>query len=179
MEKKIVIIIAVAIFCSAIYTLINNWEFLWWSIRGIINATIQGEIQLNSSTSGPPWWELPITLTTLCLIIISKFIAAYGLIRFSPWARTLMVGVLFCDFLIRLGGAINMWTYRYRHPEVEELWQSLRKSVDAHHQIYVISMWPSYIMGVVSLIFIFALTRKSIKEAFVDQKNLLRKEMRV
>ncbi len=149
---------AIALFIagSALYPYIKSWESYWWSI----DAAIHGQ------GSFFPTHDLWLSASTLLLyaIVLFKLIGAHGLFRIKSWGRKVTIGVLLCDFAVRLFGAINVWTYSWCHPEALEEFMSM-----SHGSEYVqtISMWPSYITGALSLIFALFLLRPSVREKFV------------
>jgi hypothetical protein len=92
------------------------------------------------------------------VIPVAKLIAAYGLLRFRPWAWRAAVIPLTVDLLFRLTGAINfaIQFYRYREFQIPE----------GHRMVQVISMTPSYIIGLLSAFAILFLLRPSVKRKF-------------
>lgn len=97
------------------------------------------------------------------LILLGKLLAIYGLLRFKLWGRNIAICVLTSDFLLRLAGAVNMWTFQLRHPEPPSIPAS-------SESVYVgtVSVIPSYVIGLLSLISVIILTRKNIREAFLN-----------
>lgn len=159
MTTNIIKVIALIIAASALYPIIGSWDSIWWGLA----ATLQGQDDFSSLNKS--LWFGPTTII-LYVIILFKLIAAHGLFRLKSWGRTLTIGVLFCDFLIKLLGAVNIWTYYWRHPEALEMIESLQASSQDVH-VQTVSMWPSYISGVFSLICIVFLLRQSTKEKFL------------
>ena len=105
---------------------------------------------------------LPLGFLVNPLIPVSKLISAYGLLRSRMWAWRVAIISLTLDLLLRLIEAINytIQSYRYRGFKIPEV------SPDAHVQI--ISMWPSYIIGLLSAFAILLLLRPSVKKVFKE-----------
>jgi hypothetical protein len=114
------------------------------------------------------WFLFDITL-------IFKFISSYGLFRFRKWGRTVTVCALFSDFLLRLGGVINAWTYDLRHPE---LYAKLQSNPPLPEYAITYSMIPSYVIALLSLISAIILLSKPVEEFFyqIHIKKLLQRK---
>jgi hypothetical protein len=154
MKTKLIRGIGITIGAIAIYALSQSWDWFWWTITG----------KMELFPAHRPWLESAATIT-LFFLAISKLVAAYGLYRVFSWARLLALVVLSFDVLLRLAGLINVMTFPYRHPE---MWERLSKMVEnfPKDQIQTYSMWPSHIIGILSIVFVIVLTRKPIKDAF-------------
>ena len=101
---------------------------------------------------------LPLSFLFNPVIPVAKLIAAYGLLRFRPWAWRVAIIPLTVDLLVYLIGAINfaIQSYRYREFQIPPGSQVVK----------VISMWPSYIIGLLSAFAILFLLRPSVKRNF-------------
>jgi len=156
MKTNMIKAIALFIAGSAIYPYIKSWESYWWRI----DAALHGQ------GSFFPTDNLWLTVSSLLLyaIVLFKLIGAHGLFRIKSWGRFVTIGVLICDFAIKLVGAINLWTYNLRHPEMAELAKSLDVSSE---YVQTVSAWPSYIIGITSLLFALYLLRPSVREKFI------------
>ena len=102
------------------------------------------------------WFPLGFLVNPV--IPVAKLIAAYGLLRFRPWAWRVAIIPLTVDFLFCLIGAINfaIQSYRYRYFQIPE----------GYRVVKVISMWPSYIIALLSAFAILFLLRPSVKRKF-------------
>jgi hypothetical protein len=91
------------------------------------------------------------------VIPVAKLIAAYGLLRFRPWAWRAALIALAVDLSFRLMGAVThaAQCYRYRQIKIPEGWQVDR----------IFSMWPTYIIGLLSALAILILLRPGVKRA--------------
>lgn len=92
------------------------------------------------------------------VIPVAKLIAAYGLLRFRPWAWRAAIIALTVGLFFHVTGAINsaIQFYGYREFQIPE----------GHRVVQVISMWPSYIIGLLSALAILFLLRPSVKRKF-------------
>ena len=95
-------------------------------------------------------------------VVILKLVSAYGLFRIRLWGRIVAIVVLSFDFLVRLAGAINTWTYNIRHPELPPIPENTTL-------VEVISMWPSYIIGIISLLSVIILLSRPVKEIMKEK----------
>lgn len=107
------------------------------------------------------WFPLGFLVNPV--IPVAKLIAAYGLVRFRPWAWRAAIIPLTVDLLVYLIGAINfaIQSYRYREFRIPE----------GYRVVQVISMWPSYIIGLLSAFAILFLFRPSVKRKFEKVVN--------
>jgi hypothetical protein len=143
-------LIAVGTAGTALYALLpTHWKY-WWEIIGLWAR--QGISPFGRHAS----WLFP-TMILFDLILLFKLVTAYGLFRLRSWAIIPAICVLSLDFILRLCGAINMWTYTLRHPELPPI-------PTEGVVVKVISMWPSYIIGTISLVSLIILFRKSVRE---------------
>ena len=148
--------IAIFIAASAIFPYVKSWESYWWKI----DATFHGQgsfIQTDNM-----WLTVPSLI--LLIIVVFKLISAHGLFRTKSWGRTLTIWVLACDFVVRLAGAINLWSYNVRHPEISEM---VSQQASNSGPVHFVSAWPSYIIGITSFMFVMYLLRPAIKDIFV------------
>jgi hypothetical protein len=101
---------------------------------------------------------LPLAFLFNPVIPVAKLIAAYGLVRFRPWAWRAAIIPLTVDLFVCLTGAINfaIQSYRYREFQIPP----------GYRVVQVISMWPSYIIGLLSAFAILFLLRPSVKREF-------------
>jgi hypothetical protein len=153
MNKTRLLIWVIAFFVAgtALYDLLPTFWRHWWNV---LQLWIQGDNPYKSF----PFWVLPVEVF-FDLIYIFKLIASYGMFRFRSWGRTLAVYVLSADFIIGLIGFINRQTYHWRHPEPPPI-------PPGYVQVQVISLWPFYIIAIISLLSVIALTKKSVRVGF-------------
>ncbi len=78
------------------------------------------------------------------ILPIAKVITGVGLMMTKPWSWTLTTVILIIDFIYRLVGHINAWTFHLRYPELIE--ESEGMTFEATY-----SMWPSTIIALISL----------------------------
>lgn len=140
--------IAIIIAITALYVL-YDWKAIGLLFSDLIHGNLQSDIV--------PWW---LNIMTLVFYVaqIAKLIASYGLFQLQSWGRNIVIYGLVSDFLVRLFGAINLWTYYDRHPELLEvhkkMFESLAKARQEGEVVYseVISMWPSYVLGILNIL---------------------------
>lgn len=154
MKKITIRVVAAMTAVSAIYVLFpNHWRHWFQVLRSLQSGQ-------NPLEGFPPWY-LPMSML-FDLVLIGKFIAAIGLFRIRYWGRQIALGVLSFDFLIRLYGAINAWTYPLRHPEPPAVYES-------EVAVQTVNMIPSHVIAVVSLISILVLANKAMKGTFNEK----------
>jgi hypothetical protein len=100
----------------------------------------------------------PLAFLVNPLIPVVKLIATYGLLRFRPWAWWAAIIPLTVDLLLRLTGAVDFAIRSYRYQEFQ--------IPPGYRVVQVISMWPSYIIGLLSAFAILLLLRPSVKRKF-------------
>ena len=104
------------------------------------------------------------------IIILLRPIADYGLFNLKKWGRNLAVCVLATDLLIRGVGFIHTWTYTIRNPEhkkiVEEMLKSATEAQARGENVHIetVSMIPSYIIAIVSLISVILLLKINLNQ---------------
>ena len=160
--KYLLRIIAVVTAATAFYVLFPTYWLMrhWWQI---ISAYFQGvnPFQYFEFWIYPAW-------ALMDLILIFKLISSYRLFRFRKWGRTVALYVLFSDFLLRLGGVINTWTYHFRHPE---LYSKLQSNPPLPEYTLTYSMIPSYVIALLSLISVIILLSKPVKEIYLSNSH--------
>ena len=140
--------IAVIIAITALYVL-HDWRALGLLFSDLVRGNFQSE--------NVPWW-MNIMALVFYIAQIAKLIASYGLFQLQSWSKNIAIYGLISDFFVRLFGAINLWTYYDRHPELLEVHkktlESLAKAQQEGVVVYseVISMWPSYILGIINIL---------------------------
>ena len=115
--------------------------------------------------------KMPFGTTCLFLIfsviIVLRLVSSYGLYKLTNWGRNLSIGVLSFDFLWRLTGFINMWTYYIRYPEkraiAEKMLEQLKQAEANGAIVGKISMIPSYIIAFISLVSVILLLKVKIE----------------
>ena len=143
-------LIAVGTAGTALYVLLPTYWKYWWDIIGL--WVRQGKTPFAGHAS----WLFP-AIILFDLILLFKLVTAYGLFRLRSWAIIPAICVLSLDFILRLYGAINTWTYTLRHPEPPPI-------PTEGVVVKVISYWPSYIIGAISLVSLIILSRKSVRD---------------
>jgi len=161
-----------------------------------VTALIIGALGIYSLIKTLPHWrDLLLTETTFShyyfagqpiyigiLWILMEFIPPFLLISFwgvfniKLWGRILAIGVLSVDFAIRLFGAIKAWTYYLIFPEMKVVHQAMIDAFENQHSgetlyVKVVSMWPSYIVGLVDIMLLVILFYPPIKEIFKTWHN--------
>ena len=158
MTKSLIWVIASVTAVTALYILLpGHWKY-WWHM-------LQSWIQDGNPFKNVPFWVLPAGII-FELILIFKLIASYGMSKLQSWGRTLAICVLSADFLLRLAGFINVLTYPSRHPEMIQRYSKM-ESMPGHVTIITVSLIPSYIIGLLSLISVIILIAKPVKERFI------------
>ncbi len=154
--RSLIRVIALVTAGTALYILLpGHWKYWWHMLQSWI---LEGNPFKNS-----PSWVLPVGII-FELVLIFKLIASYGLFKLQSWGRTLGIYVLSADFLLRLGGFINVLTYSSRHPEMIQRYNEM-KSMPGHVTITG-SLIPGYIIGLLSLISVMILISGPVKERF-------------
>ncbi len=153
-KRNIIRVIAVLTAISALYVLFpDHWKY-WFRL---LQSLQSGQ----SPLEGVPVWYIPMSIL-FDLILIGKLVAAIGLFRLRKWGRQIAIVVLSADFIIRLSGAINAWTWHLRHPESPPVF-------DGEVTVLTVSMIPSYIIAIVSLICVVVLSQRIIKSTFKEK----------
>ena len=159
--KSLIWVIASVTAATALYVLLpTHWKY-WWHM---LQLWIQGDSPYRDFT----FWVLPVGIF-FDLILIFKLIASYGLFKLQCWGRTLAIYVLFADFLLRLAGFINVYTYYWRHPEMVQRHKEMLESAlsRGYAQVTTISAIPGYIIGLLSLISVIILIIRPAKGGFL------------
>lgn len=115
--------------------------------------------------------KMPFGTTCLFLIfsviIALRLVSSYGLYKLTNWGRNFSIGVLSFDFLWRLTGFINMWTYYIRYPEkraiAEKLLEQLKQTEANGAIVGKVSMIPSYVIAFISLVSVILLLKFKIE----------------
>ena len=142
---------------TALYVIFpNHWSY--W-----VTLLLNKQLDYNFFADQPVW--MSVLSIIFEIILIGKLFTAYGLLKLKRWGKPTALVFLLSDFILRLGGAINVWTYYDRHPEYIELAEEMKALIDAtkqggpHVETFTISMWPSYIIAVLSLVSAIILLR--------------------
>jgi hypothetical protein len=154
MNKTIVKSIAIICGLIGIYHLIAGFGGYVWFVSGMLKSNYPCSDQ-----------GLLIKLSTIVVLIVLLLrpIAGLGLFKSKNWGKRLTIGVLSADFLIRVSGALHTWTYSFRNPESErnsrQILNSVSEAQAVGQQVHfqTVSMIPSYIIAVVSLISVIVL----------------------
>ncbi len=155
-SRFITILVASLTAGTALYILVRGW----WEIIYFFSSLVRGDYPFDVM----PWWMMAGGIV-IYLVTLGKTISAYGVYRLRPWGWGLALLALSIDFLYRLFGAINYFTFSIQHPEPLPI-------PPGYADIKVVSLWPSYIICLISLLSIVALTRKSVKVAFKKGYNI-------
>ena len=110
---------------------------------------------LGDSSRLPIW--TPVLGIILYLTLFGKIIAAYGLFRLRKWAWKLALVVLSIDFSWHLFAAVYHFV-SFRH--------SKTPPVPPGTITVTVSLWPSYIICILSLFSIILLARKPVRTVF-------------
>ena len=158
MQKKksifVVRVIAIVTAATAFYYLSPiQIRGLWWTFTSLLRG---------HTWPGFSWWTL-FWFISVELLLVLKIVSAYGLFRIRSWARNFSIIVLLADFLTRLYGIINFWSYYFQHPEPHPIPQ---EGEGVGVIIEYISMWPTYIIAFISLILVIILWQKPIRKIF-------------
>jgi hypothetical protein len=156
MKNYVIKIIAIVCGIIGVYYLFRNFRANVWYLSEIM----KGQYPIAAKDV----WMVGITFFAF-IILLLRPVAAYGLFYLRRWGKTLAVAIFTGDFIIRAIGFINISTYSLRHPESRQLAATIMKSIaDAqargektHYEI--ISMVPSYIIGLISLISVIILLK--------------------
>ena len=156
-KKKLVWIIAAVTGIPGLYYLLRDPGGLFYHLQWLIN----GEIP---SQTIPLWATILIFL--LYLVFLLRPVSAYGLFKLRTWGKSLAIGTLCLDLIIRTIGFIHVWTYYDRHPEAMKLLEEFEKSIvsgQIQHVGYV-SMIPSYIIAASCIIVVVLLLLLDFKQ---------------
>jgi hypothetical protein len=156
--KSLIWVVASVTAGTALYILLpTHWRY-WWDM-------LQLWMQGYSPYGDFPFWVLPLGII-FDLILVFKLIASYGLFKLQRWGRTLAIYVLSVDFLLRLAGFINLYTYYWHHPEMVQRHKEMLESALSRGYVRVttISAIPGYIIGLLSLISVIILMFRPIKD---------------
>lgn len=100
------------------------------------------------------------------LVLIAKLVVAYGLLRVCSWARPVAIAVLTADFVFRASGAVTSFLVAAFVPPMP------LPPMPKGAVTIVISMWPSYVIGIISIVSVLVLIKKPIKNLFAKSKSL-------
>lgn len=158
MRNKSIILIIRAV---AIITLVTALQgltpghirSLWWTFTSLLRG---------QTWPGFTWW-IVVLMVIVELILVLKIVSASGLFRLRPWARKFSIVVLSGDFIARLSGIINFWYHASRQPGPPLLpHEAERVRVVTDY----VSMWPTTIIAVISLLSIIILRPKTVRSVF-------------
>ncbi len=162
-KKSLFVVRSIALItaATAIYVLFDPIVYkaagLWRAFLGLFLSDFRGP---NSS-----WW-LWLLGNLFNSLFILKLISAYGLFTLKSWAKKLSIIVLSADFLFRFAYMIHFWVYYFTHPRPVHI-PYVPKEGEWHISVVVrISMWPTEIIMMISLISIIILFQKPIKKLF-------------
>ena len=161
MRKLLVKTIAAVCALIGIYYLFLNWRGHVW----YLSELYKGQYPFVDHDI----WMVVITIGAT-IILLLRPIAGYALFRLKKWGKNLAVCVLATDFLIRGIGFIHTWTYSIRNPQqkkiAEEMLKSAKEAQARGENVHIeaVSMIPSYIIGIVSLISVVLLLKINLKK---------------
>jgi len=156
--KLLIWVIALVTGGTALYVLLpTHWKH-WWHM-------LQLWVREEGAVNNFPFWVLTAGII-LDLLLILKLVAAYGLFRLQAWGRALALYVLSAEFLFRLAGFINVLTYDWRYPEMIRRHNEMKSMTLLGEGTITVSLIPSYIIGLLSLISVIILMIRPIKERF-------------
>jgi hypothetical protein len=117
------------------------------------------------SAKGNPHGRLSglFIIIALSLVLpVAKVIGGYGLLKIRLWARKLAITVFTLEYLIACAGAALFANqcYRFRHMPPSMYHEAIA--------IGTLRMLPTYILALVSLLFIALLTRDSVTKTFPE-----------
>jgi len=127
-----------------------EYRSVWYTARAILT----GEMPLFS-------WVL---LFGFPILSLAKVVSGVGLIRGREWSWSVAVLALSTDFLIRLHGHIVAWSSAFLHPEP-------LPTPAGDGVVVTVSMWPSSIIAVVSLVSVLILLKGTIRRHFRDMSG--------
>jgi len=148
--RTILIIRAMAIItaATALYTLSQSWRYYRFLMRFLMAALFQRRAFLEHISSAE--WILTLIFA---LVLVLKLVASYGLFRLHLWARGPAIVVLLFDYALGLIGAIRLRWYAIFSSEPPPIKKGM---VVAGY----VSLWPTYIIAFVGIVFVFFLTRE-------------------
>ena len=150
----IIRVIAFLTIATALYELLPSLGSMRWFFAELFRGVYPTEYM--------PLWLIPMTILMYSVWCL-KLLAGYGLLQHLSWGRFVALSALSLDFLFKLWGAVNMWTYYLRHPAPPPI---PTEGMHVEH----ISAWPSYIIGMVSLVSLILLLQRRMKDRFSQSK---------
>jgi hypothetical protein len=104
-------------------------------------------------------WFVILTFTWSVILPAAGFISAYGLFKRRPWARKLTLALCSILFLLELYGTVKfaVLSSQFRDVPVSRLPAG---AVEVN-----VSMWPAYLIGLVSGLLLLLLLQPFVKKA--------------
>lgn len=113
------------------------------------------------------WGTYPTILAIVFnVILIAKFVVAYGLFRLRSWARLVSIVVLTADLILRASGAVTMFLLTAFMP------QAPPPPIPEGGVTVIIPLWPSYLIAIISISTVLVLLQDPIKRQIAEQSRL-------
>lgn len=138
-----------------LFKLIYGINGVWWPIRVLLTPSTYNTLSELFFFGGT-------TLLLSLILPILALVSGFGLIKVKKWGWIWSIIVSLIIFVINFSGTINFAVASYLlrdvpFPEISE---------DA--VVASVSMWPTYIYALISILFVLILTRESVKKNSVN-----------
>ena len=146
---SIIKIIAVLLIVYGVTKILFALKSIWFAVRHILYSSSINFVSI-IYVSGIPF-------LLIFLISAAAITGGVGLYQKKRWGWILSITVSLATFTIYCGGTINFLIASYLHKNIP------MPSFSEGEHVEHFSMIPTYVITVVSLIYVFVLSRKSIK----------------
>jgi hypothetical protein len=155
-SEHVVRFVAFVLTAWGLWTVVRGYRGIWLSLQCLITCP---SIDLEYI------WFVIFNFTWFCILPAIGFVSAYGLFQLRLWGQRL--ALTFCSilFLAELYGVVKfaVLSYQFRDAPVPPLPEG---AVEIH-----VSMWPAYIIGLVSGLLVLLLLQKFVKKACSHNVN--------
>lgn len=154
-KEKTIKLLGIFFIIVGVLQLIFNAKDIWWSL-----------VILSYPSSFSLHEKLFFTAVSLILCFalpLTELMAGFGIIKIKKWGWWLAIVSCIITFIANFYGTINfaIASYKFQNTPIPTAQEG------AH--IEFISMWPTYVYAIVSVLLIILLNQKSLKNAFRPQ----------
>jgi len=157
-KDKIIKLLGALLITTGSLQLIFSAEGIWLTLAGLFRPSSFWSFQAYLYYSAA-------SLFFFIILPSAIFMAGIGLFKFRQWGWQLAVTVCTITLIVKLIGTINFAYAAYK------TWDLPMPKMPEGAHVGIVSMWPTYIYGIISALLILLLTRNSIKSAFNPSLN--------
>jgi uncharacterized membrane protein (DUF2068 family) len=149
-SEHVVRLVAFVLTTWGFWTVVRGYRGIWLSIQCLFTC---------SNVDLEYIWFVIFNFTWFGILPAIAFVAAYGLFQLRLWGQRLALTICSILFLAELYGVIKfaVLSYQFRDAPVPPLPEG---AVEIH-----VSMWPAYIIGLVSGLLVLLLLQEFVKKA--------------